>query len=127
MPLQVRVDRERRIIFVQGKGAVTDDDLLTYVHDYLHGRKLQGFDELFDLSRADLVDITYPGLASVAQAAAATDPEAEPTRIAILVGETLGLGISRMYQSLRESKGGRRHTRVFQDQEECREWLGIGS
>jgi hypothetical protein len=127
MPLQVRVDRKRRIIFVQGNGVVTDNDLLTYVQEYLYGRKLQGFDELFDLSGADLVDITYPGLASVAEAAAATDPEAEPTRIAILVGETLGLGISRMYQSLRESKGGRRLTRVFQDKEECREWLGIHS
>ena len=125
MPLRVQVDRDREIIFVDGQGVVTDDDLLSYVAEYLGGDGLQGFDELFDLSGADLVDLTYAGLASVAKAAAATDPDAEPTRIAILVSETLGLGLSRMYQSLRESKGGRRSTRVFQDRSECHEWLGI--
>jgi hypothetical protein len=125
MPLDVRVDHERRLIFVDGVGAVTDQDLLTYVDEYLSEEELRTYDELFDLTDSDLLDLTYQGLASVASAAAATDPDAEPTRIAILVSETLGLGLSRMYQSLREVKGGRRQTRVFQDEAECHEWLGI--
>ena len=127
MPLHVRVDQVQNIIFVDGLGVVTDEDLLSYVKEYLDGDELRGFDEFFDLSHADLVDLTYAGLANVARAAAATDPEAEPTKIAILVGETLGLGLSRMYQTLRESKGGRRYTRVFQDRAECHEWLGLQS
>ena len=58
------------------------------------------FDELFDLSAADLLDLTYDGLASVAAAAAATDPEADPTKIAILVSEARGMGIIPLYQIL---------------------------
>jgi len=127
MPLRVHVHRNRRLIVVEGEGVVTDDDLLRYVREFLGGEELRGYDELFDLSAADLIDLTYKGLASVAEAAAATDPEADPTKIAILVSETLGLGLSRMYQTLREAKGGRRHTRVFSDESECRDWLGIGS
>lgn len=127
MPLNVNVDSERRIVFVRGEGVVTDQDLLTYVVEYLVGGGYRGFDELFDLSEADLLDLTHAGLSSVAEAAAATDPAAEPTKIAILVSETHGLGISRYYQSLREAKGGQRLTRVFRDSAECREWLGLSS
>lgn len=126
MPLEVRIDRELRVIFVEGKGVVTDADFLSYVKEYLDGESdFRTFDELFDLSAADLLDVTYDGLANVAVAAAATDPEADPTKIAILVSETRGLGLSRWYQSRRESQGGRRLTRVFFDEVECREWLGI--
>ena len=127
MPLQVRIDPEIQFIFVDGMGVVTDEDLLEYVHEYLGKGEFQGYDELFDLSAADLHDLTYAGLSSVAAAAAATDPEAAPTKtkIAILVSEDVGMKWSRMYQSLRETKGGRRQTRVFWEKTECREWLGL--
>ena len=127
MPLHVRVDPELKVIFVDGEGVVTDGDLLGYVQGYLGGEELRGHDELFDLTAADLLDLTYAGLASVAAAAAATDPEASPTRIAILISEAQGMVVSRLYQSLREAKGGRRQTRVFWDRTECREWLGLPS
>jgi hypothetical protein len=128
MPLEVRIDLENRVIFVDGKGIVTDADFLWYIKEYLAGAsEYRTFDELFDLSEADLLDVTYDGLASVAAAAAATDPEADPTKIAILVSEARGLGLSRWYQSRRESQGGSRLTRVFWDEAECREWLGIPS
>lgn len=127
MPLQVRIDRNRRIIFADGEDVVTDDDLLAYVRQYLHGSELAGYDELFDLTAADLHDLTYTGLATVAAAAAATDPEASPVKIALLVSEAQGMIVSRLYQSLRESKGGKRATRVFWDRTECREWLGLDS
>ena len=125
MPLHIRVDPELEVIFVEGKGIVTDDDLLDYVHEYLGRGGLHGYDELFDLSAADLLDVTPIGLSSVAEAAVATDSQAEPTKIAILVSETLGMGLSRIYQSLREAKGGRRQTRVFRDRAECQEWLEL--
>ncbi|MBT8396020.1 MAG: hypothetical protein HKO65_15250 [Gemmatimonadetes bacterium] len=125
MPLRVEVDAKKEMILVSGEGVVTDDDLLEYVQEYLLGSDLRGFDELFDLSEADLQDLTYAGLSSVAAAAAASDSDVAPTKIAILISEARGMGVSRLYQSLRESKGGRRHTRVFWDRTECLEWLGL--
>jgi hypothetical protein len=125
MPLTVRVDPDNELLFIDGSGVVTDDDLLLYVQDYLSKEEFSAFDELFDLSTSDLFDVTYSGLSRLAAAAAATDPDAIRTKIAILVSETLGMGLSRMYQSLREVKGGRRETRVFMDEGECREWLGL--
>ena len=125
MPLLVRIDRNQRIIFADGEGVVTDEDLMAYVREYLDGNELAGFDELFDLSAADLHDLTYMGLSTVAAAAAATDPDASPIKIALLVSEAQGMIVSRLYQSLRESKGGKRETRVFWDRTECREWLGL--
>jgi len=125
MPLSVRVDADRKILFVEGVGEVTDEDLMEYVAAYLSEGELRAYDELFDLTTADLLDLTYSGLSEVASAAAQTDPEGGPIKIAILVSEALGMGLSRMYQSLREVKGGRRETRVFLDRDECHDWLGI--
>jgi hypothetical protein len=125
MPLRVRVDQRRAVIFVQGEGVVTDQHLLEYVGEYLANPEFSGYDELFDLTEADLHDVTYAGLSAVASAAAATDPGTPSIKIAILVSQVLGVGLSRMYQTLREVKGGQRLTRVFLDRSECMEWLGL--
>ena len=125
MPLEVRIDPERELIYAGGKGLVTDQDLLGYIREYLLEEDLSGYDEFFDFSEADLLDLTYTGLADVASAAAATDSETKPTKIAVLVSETSGMGLSRMYQVLREDKGGSRRIRLFWDRKECLDWLGL--
>lgn len=125
MPLRVRTLPERSLIWVSGEGVVTDQELASYVREYLVEGDLRSWDEVFDLSRADLLDITYPGLSEVAAAAAPTDPEEAPTRIAILVSEAVGIGISRMYQALREEKGGRRVLRIFWDREDLLSWIDL--
>jgi hypothetical protein len=127
MPLRVQVDPQKRMIIAEGEGIVTDEDLLEYVREYLGEQELCGYDELFDLTGADLHDLTYAGLSAVASAAAATDAKTVSSKIAILVSQVLGLGLSRMYQTLREVKGGYRSTRVFWDRKECLEWLGLPS
>lgn len=104
---------------------VSDDDLESYVDEYLVQKGLREFGEVFDLSRSDLLDLTYVGLSRVAAAAAPTDPEDTPTQIAILVSESVGLGISRMYQTLRETKGGRRNLRIFRECHPLLEWMGL--
>ncbi len=125
MPLTVHVISGRKLIWARGVGAVTDQDLSDYVGRYLRHEPLRAYDEVFDLSNADLLDLTYRGLTEVAEAAAATDPEGHHTRIALLVSEPLGIGLSRMYQSLRESKGGRRTARVFFRASDVLDWLGL--
>jgi len=125
MSLQVRIIPEKSLLWVRGEGVVTDDELVRYVREYLVKRDLRSWDEVFDLSRADLLDVTYSGLSEVAAAAAPTDPEESPTRIGILISEAVGMGISRMYQSLREGKGGRRALRVFWDREELLSWMDL--
>jgi hypothetical protein len=127
MPLTVNVLPERGLIWVEGEGVVTDHDLVTYVHEYLVEKDLRSWDEVFDLSSADLLDLTYAGLSEVAAAAAPTDPEESPTKIAILISEAVGIGISRMYQTLREGKGGRRAMRIFWEREDLLAWMELPS
>ncbi len=125
MPLQVRIDPGRTLLWVDGRGVVTDEDLASYVREFLVEKGLRSWDEVFDLSGADLLDITYLGLSKVAAAAAPTDPTETPTRIGILVSEALGMGISRLYQRLREEKGGRRAVRIFWDREDLLAWMDL--
>lgn len=110
---------------MEGKGVVADHDLVSYVREYLVEKDLRSWDEVFDLSRADLLDVTYGGLSQVAAAAAPTDPEESPTKIAILVSEAVGIGVSRMYQTLREGKGGRRALRIFWEREDLLTWMEL--
>lgn len=125
MPLDVQVLPERRLVWVEGEGVVADHDLISYVQEYLVEKDLRSWDEVFDLSKADLLDVTYAGLSQVAAAAAPTDPEESPTKIAILISEAVGIGISRMYQTLREGKGGRRALRIFWEMEDLLTWMGL--
>jgi hypothetical protein len=125
MPLKVSVYPQNRVIWASGYGAVTDDDLSDYVQEYLVEKGLRCLDEIFDLRGADLLDLTYRGLSLAAQAAASTDPDESPTKIGMLVSETHGLGISRMYQTLREDKGGRRNLRIFRELSDVREWMEL--
>jgi hypothetical protein len=125
MPLDVTVDPQRELIIADGRGLVTDQDLLGYIREYLQDKGLSEYDELFDLSRADLLDLSYTGLARVAEAAAATDSDSIPTKIAVLVSESSGMTLSRMYQVLREDQGGSRRIRLFWDREACLAWLGL--
>ncbi len=125
MSLNVQIDDKQQVIFVRGEGIVTDQELLDYVLEYLGDSHYGTYDEIIDLTEADLQDLTYAGLSELASAAAATDPEAIPIKIAILVSQSLGMGLSRIYMRLREFKGGRRKTRVFRDRDECMEWLGL--
>lgn len=125
MPLAVQVHPDMKLIWVKGIGVVSDDDLGEYVDEYLVRRGLRDYGEVFDLSHADLLDLTYLGLSRVAAAAAPTDPEDTPTRIAILVSEAVDVGISRMYQTLRETKGGRRNLRIFRDLPPLKAWMEL--
>jgi len=125
MPLEVQVIPERELLWVSGVEVVTDDDLISYVQEYLVEKDLRSWDEVFDLSQADLQDVTYSGLSQVAAAAAPTDPVESPTKFAILISEALGMGVSRMYQSLREGKGGRRALRIFWEEEDLLRWMDL--
>lgn len=125
MPLAVKIFPDLELIWVRGTGIVSDGELEEYVEEYLVRQGLRKFGEVFDLSRADLLDVTYIGLSRVAAAAAPTDPADTPTQIGILVSETVGIGVSRMYQTLRETKGGRRNLRIFRDIAPLREWMRI--
>ncbi len=125
MPLAVRVHPDLKLICAVGSGVVSDDDLIRYVEEYLVRRRLRDYGEVFDLTEADLLDLTYIGLSRVAAAAAPTDPDDTPTQISILVSEAVALGVSRMYQTIRENQGGRRNLRIYRELSPLRAWMGL--
>lgn len=125
MPLSVQVIPERRLIRLVGSGTVTDEELLAYVEEYLGSGRFGGYDELVDFRRASLLEVSYSGLCRVAERAAAADPASRLAKVALLVSEPLALGLSRLYQSLREAKGGSRQVRVLLREEDALDWLGV--
>ena len=88
---------------------------------------INGFDELIDFRASEQVEVTTEGLEAVAYLAAGMDEAAGAGRFAIVVGDSLSYGLSRMYEAFRgmEEKSSRQ-LMIFQCLEDAIEWLDRG-
>jgi len=85
---------------------------------------IHGYDELIDFRALAQIEITTEGLEKVAAVAAGMDAAAGAGRFAIVTGDTLSFGLSRMYEAFREiDENSSRQLMVFQRLEDALEWL----
>jgi hypothetical protein len=83
-----------------------------------------GFDEVIDFRALEAVEVTTEGLEAVAHLAAGMDAEVGKSRFAIVVGDTLSYGLSRMYEAFREmNETSSRDVMVFHRMEDALGWL----
>ena len=103
---------------------VTDAALMDYQKTVWSDPKIHGFDELIDFSALEKIDVTTQGLEDVAYLAAGMDAAMGASRFAIVVGDSLSYGLSRMYEAFRgmEEKSSRQ-LMIFQRLEDALEWL----
>jgi hypothetical protein len=118
------IDTEhRRVVTTWGK-CVTDEALLDYQKSVWSDPDLHGFDELIDFRALEDIDVSADGLEAVAHAAAGIDDTAGQSRVAVIVNEGLGFGLSRMYESFRELETkARRQVMTFKRMDEALKWL----
>ena len=120
----VTVDSERRRVVTTWGPLVTDASLLAYQKAVWDEPVVHGFDELIDFSAVEEMEVTTEGLEPVAHLAAGMDGVAGNSRFAIVVGDSLSYGLSRMYEAFREmDEKSTRQGMVFQQKEEALTWL----
>ena len=123
----ITVDHERRRVVTTWGPIVSDASLLAYQKTVWKDPRVHGFDEMIDFSGLQEIEVTTEGLEAVAHMAAGMDDAAGRSRFAIVVGDSLSYGLSRMYEAFREmDEKSTRQVMIFKQREEALAWLDNG-
>jgi hypothetical protein len=119
-----KIDAERRRVITTWGPRVTDGALMDYQKRVWRDPSVRGFDELIDFRALEHIEVTTEGLEAVAHVAAGMDDATERSRFAIVVGDSLSYGLSRMYEAFREmSDSGSRQVMIFERPQDALAWL----
>jgi hypothetical protein len=119
MRVSREIDRENRVVVLGVTGALDDDGLLQLVSQLRSDPEVKpDFALLIDLREADGVAVTSLGVRALSAQPLVLSPT---SRRAVVVPSDLGFGMARMYEMLREDRGG--VARAFRDLGEARRWL----
>ncbi|MFC1575068.1 hypothetical protein ACFL5A_00275 [Gemmatimonadota bacterium] len=120
MPVTYRIESGVGLVLTTASGTVTDDEALR------HQAALSadpGFRpdlrQLVLFTEATAFFLTTEGVKRLAS----TDPFSVGSRRAFVADQDLQFGIARMYQAMTEGTGA--ELRVFRDEAEARNWLGL--
>lgn len=124
----IAIDRERRRVVTAWGTLVTDASLLDYQKTVWDDADIHGFDELIDFRALETIQVTTDGLEAVAHLAAGMDGAVGQGRFAIVVGDTLSYGLSRMYEAFRElDANATRQVMIFRQMDDALAWLDGGT
>jgi hypothetical protein len=124
MPIDYRVESDRRRVMAEGRGTVTAEEIFGYQREVWSRGDVAGFDELVDMSAVERVaEPSSDGMRGLAEMSARTDPPGE-TRFAIVAPQDSLFGLGRMYEAFRElNPRSTRLVSVFRDRESALRWL----
>ena len=127
MPIEYRIDRERRVVIAVAKGALTSEDFFRYKREAWTQPGVPGYDELLDLTQVTgIVDPSVEEIRKLAQLSVSMDPPDTPSRFAIAAAKEIIFGLGRMYEAYRSLQPGSTKTvTVFKTLPEAMEFLGL--
>jgi hypothetical protein len=125
MPIDYRVDHDRRQVLAEGHGTLTADEIFGYQREVWSRPDVAGYDELVDMTRVQ--EITEPSaqhMRALAHLSAGMDPPGHGGRFAIVAPRDLVFGLGRMYETFREmTPGSTKQVSVFRDRAAALGWL----
>jgi len=120
MPVSYRIDRERRIVFTEAFGVLTDSDVLDFEKRLQDDPEFEpDFRQLADCRAIDEMAMTREGV----EEASSRSPFSQGSLRALVVGSDVAFGMARMFENLRHD--AQDEIRVFRKAEEARRWLGL--
>jgi hypothetical protein len=127
MPLEYRIDQERRVVFATAGRILSDEDVFGYQREVWSRSDLAGYDEIVDLSPVeDLVMSSGDRVRALAELASSMDAQGAPSRLAIVAPHDLVYGFARMFETYRTmNQKGVKAVSVFRSMRAALDWLGI--
>ena len=120
MPIDVRIDRPRRLVNVTFEGALTPDEMCAYHADTWASGQLEGYVELLDLRGVDSRLLPFGKLLELAAEA----PGHRPVRLALVVSSEDQLEKAHFFRSARDILGPHAgEIGSFSSLEEAQKWL----
>ena len=126
MPLEYRIDRERRVVFATATRILSDEDVFAYQREVWSHGDLAGYDEVVDLGLVvDLVLSSGDRVRALAEFASGMDVPGASSRLAIVAPQDLAYGFARMFETYRTmSQSGAKVVSVFRSMQTALDWLG---
>jgi hypothetical protein len=127
MPIEYRIDHERRIVFVKGRGILTDEDIFGYQREVWSRSDVGGYNELMDMGEVDHVALpSGKRVHDLALLSASMDKKSIGSKFAIVARSKEAFGLGRMYQMYREMETqGAKEVGVFHTMDDALAFLGI--
>jgi hypothetical protein len=127
VPVDYRVDPERRVVFTRGYGVLTDYDVFTYQREVWSREDVAGFDEVWDVTAVEKIALPHPDrVGDLAALGASMDAPHTSSRLAIVAPADFAFGLGRMYEVLRHADPkSRKEVMVFRARPEALRWLGL--
>jgi len=127
MPIDYRIDHERKLVLAKGHGTVTDQDVFGYQRDVWSRDDTAGYDELVDMSEVE--HIALPSVDRVRQLASLSadmDAPSLASKLAIIAPQNVAFGLGRMYATYRQMEArSRKHVEVFRSRGKALAFLGV--
>jgi hypothetical protein len=122
MQIERKTDAAARVVVLRVSGTLGDRELASLADDLANAGDVgTDFSFLIDLRQADGRNVTSAGVKALAGRPLVLSPE---SRRAVVVPSALGFGMARMYELLRQNRGGA--TRAFRDYDEAQRWVETG-
>ena len=119
MHVRREIDPAHRVVTLDVSGEIDDEGLLSLAAELRKDPEVTpDFAFLIDLREASGLTVTSEGVRALIAQPLVLSPE---SRRAVVVPSDLGYGMARMYEMLREDRGG--SARAFRDFDEARRWV----
>lgn len=126
MPIEHRIDQERRLVRVRVHGTLTDEEVFGYQREVWSRPDVEGYDELVDMTDVEHIALPSSGrVQDLASLSASMDTRSRASRLAVIAPSDTAFGIGRMYQTYRElDPRSTKEIGVFRTRSEALAFLG---
>jgi hypothetical protein len=127
MPIDYRIDDDRRIVSARMAGELTYEQIIAYQREVWTRKDLDGYDELVDLTDVGrIVAPTSDRIRELASLAEPTDLPYSNSKLAIVAPSDHAFGLARMYQTYRSLIGrSNREVAVLRSMDAALVWLAV--
>ena len=126
MPINYRIDKERRQVIASAHGELTDVEVFGYQREVWSRAEVQGFDEIIDMTAVRHIALPHPDrVRDLAELSASMDVTHASSRLAIVAPDDFAFGLGRMFGIHRRNEDrSTKQVAVFRSMGEALAWLG---
>ena len=127
MPINYRVDHDKRLVVALGHGVLTDAEVFGYQREAWSRTDVRGYNELVDMTRVSKIELpSADRIKDLARLAAAMDTGAAGSKFAIVAPADLAFGLGKMFQTYRSlMPQSQKEVGVFRTMEEALAFLEV--
>ncbi len=125
MPMSYRIDKTQNVVFMEGNGTLTDEDMVDCIRRLREDADLEAnMMTLSDMRPVERLAITTSGIETMIGLMKATGASRGEAKAAIVAAEDVQFGMARMFQSKAEDTVNPQ-VQVFRDIAAARIWIGL--